>query len=83
MLKVAAKRPSGSKRISVAVSLKEPQLVGKQSGSIPVLIDGDIGLPLGNNRSCMIWNLVEFGLGITPSGAVQKGPIKASSSEGV
>jgi len=83
MLKVAAKQPSGSERISVAVSLNKPQLVGKQSGFIPALIDGVVGLPLGNERSCMIQNLVEFGLGITPSGAVQKGPIKASSSEGV
>jgi len=83
MSKVAAKQPFGSERISVAVSLKDPQLVGKQPRSYPMLIDGVIGLPLRNERSCMVQNLVEFDLGITPSGTVQKGPIKALSSEGV
>jgi len=83
MSKVAAKQPSGSDGIRAAVSLKEPQLVGKQSGFIPALTDGVTRLPLGNERSCMMRNLLEFGLGITPSGDVQKGPIKASSSEGV
>ena len=82
MSNVAARQPGGRASIRLAVEVKVPHAVGKSSEQISEFIDGRRGSRRGYERSCIMRNLDECGLGTKPSGDVAKGPIMASRAAG-
>lgn len=64
-------------------AVKDAQNVGKSPESTPALTDVMLGLFLGNDMSWTTWSLFECGLGTSPSGDVQKGPVMDSNMSGV
>jgi hypothetical protein len=69
--------------MSSAVLLNMPQDVGKLSEFTPALTDATLGSFLGNDMSWTSRSLLECGLGTSPSGDVQNGPIMDSRASGV